>query len=83
MLTAIDLEGVKRTPYIEDVNFLRTLSNEGNLHCPDCQTSVILVAGRRRVHHFRHQANVECTYDSEPDGKGAWGRGYTLYQKTI
>ena len=67
MLTAIDFEGVKRTPYIEDVNFLRTLSNEGNLHCPDCQTSVILVAGRRRVHHFRHQANVECTYDSEPE----------------
>lgn len=67
MLTAIDFEGVRRSPYIEDVNLLRTQSNEGNLYCPDCQTSVTLVAGERRVHHFRHHANVECTYDSEPE----------------
>ena len=67
MLTALDAEGVKHIPYLEDINTLRSISDEGKMYCPDCQTSVILVAGTRRVHHFRHRSNVECTYDSEPE----------------
>lgn len=67
MLTAIDIEGNKRIPYMENTSLLRILSNEQKIHCPECETPVTLVAGSRKITHFRHHPNVECSYNSEPE----------------
>lgn len=69
VLTAIDIEGIKRVAYLEDIEFLRKLSKNQKIYCPECNMPVKLAAGNIRVHHFRHPSNVECTYDTEPESE--------------
>lgn len=67
MLAAIDQNGKKRIAHLEDEDTLRSLYEKESLVCTECGTAVILVAGPRRIHHFKHRSHVPCAYDSEPE----------------
>lgn len=65
--------------YIADFPDPRRQLAGDQFFCPACGSEMIIVAGMRRVNHFRHK--VLCTWDSQPESFFHLEAKRTLYEK--
>lgn len=67
MFVAIDQNRENHFAFHEDKTILKSLSSNKELYCPHCQKNVFFRGGSKRIHHFYHEAHVECSYTGEPE----------------
>jgi len=79
MFVAIDQNGEKQFAFHEDKLNLRTLSEAKELYCPNCQKKVFFRGGLKRIHHFYHEPNVECSFVGEPETQEHLGGKLAIY----
>lgn len=79
MFVAIDQNGEKQFAFHDDKVLLKTLSAAKELYCPNCQKQVFFRGGPKRIHHFYHEAHVECSFVGEPETQEHLGGKLAIY----
>ncbi|MGE7923363.1 competence protein CoiA [Viridibacillus arvi] len=79
MFVAIDLNGEKQFAFHDDKVRLKSLSAAKELYCPNCQKQVFFRGGPKRIHHFYHEAHVECSFVGEPETQEHLGGKLAIY----
>lgn len=67
MFVAIDQNREKQFAFNDDKTLLKSLSAAKKLYCPHCQKKVFFRGGLKRIHHFYHEAHVDCSFVGEPE----------------
>lgn len=79
MFVAINLNGEKQFAFHDDKVRLKSLSATKKLYCPNCQKQVFFRGGPKRIHHFYHEAHVECSFVGEPETQEHLGGKLAIY----
>jgi len=79
MFVAIDQNREKQFAFHDDKVRLKSLSATKKLYCPNCQKQVFFRGGPKRIHHFYHEAHVECSFVGEPETQEHLGGKLAIY----
>ncbi|MFJ7668270.1 competence protein CoiA [Lysinibacillus sp. NPDC097195] len=79
MFVAIDQNREKKFAFHDDKVRLKSLSATTKLYCPNCQKQVFFRGGPKRIHHFYHEAHVECSFVGEPETQEHLGGKLAIY----
>ncbi|QGT99480.1 hypothetical protein SYNTR_0887 [Candidatus Syntrophocurvum alkaliphilum] len=60
MFIVQDKYGTRISALDDNVSKLKTMSKNGELFCPECNSSMIFRAGEKKIKHFAHKS--ECSY---------------------
>ncbi len=79
MFIAINQNNEKQYAFHEDKVILKSLAAARVLYCPHCRKQVFFRGGPKRIHHFYHEAHVECSFVGEPETQEHLGGKLAIY----